>query len=58
MNPISDVTKAVTSSFTLPKIVGWFAVGFGIFAALDALGFTDWLLYPISSAKDKWMNKG
>ena len=57
MNPISDVTKAVTSNISVAKVVGWLTLALLSFAAADALGITDWVLYPFSQAKMKFMPK-
>jgi len=53
MNPVSEVTKAVTSNISVAKVVGWLTLALLSFAAADALGWTDWILYPFTNAKMK-----
>lgn len=52
-----SVATVVKSSFNPGKIVGGI-VGFIIIAAIfDAAGFTQWLLYPVTSIKAKFFSK-
>lgn len=47
-NPIQTVKTAVS----VPKIIGFLALGVAVFALLDVLKVTNWFLYPYTSARD------
>lgn len=47
----------IKSSLSVGKILGFIAVGILAFAILDLAGLTNWLLFPVSTAK-KQFNKG
>ena len=53
MNPVSEVKAALNPmsivKFTLGALVA--------FAIADLLGWTDWILYPVTSAKSKFARK-
>jgi len=49
-NPASVVKAAIQPG----TIIKWFVGGLVGFAALDLLGWTDYLLYPVSSLKARF----
>lgn len=44
----------VKSSLNLSKITGFLAVGIFAFALLDLLGVTNWILFPVTTARSKF----
>lgn len=46
-NPV----QIVKSNLSIGKILGFAFLGLVVFALLDLFGVTDWLLYPVSKAK-------
>jgi hypothetical protein len=49
-NPVS----IVKSNLSVAKIVGFVVVGLAVFAILDAAKVTNWLLFPVTTAKAKF----
>ncbi len=49
-NPV----KTVTSNLTVGKVIGFLTIGVVVFAALDYFGITNWLLFPVTTAKSKF----
>jgi hypothetical protein len=50
MNPVADIKSALNVS-AIVKFVAATVVAFAIF---DALGWTNWLLFPVTTAKNKF----
>jgi len=49
-NPIS----AVKSNLTISKIVGFIVVAVAVFAIFDLAGLTPWILFPVTTARNKF----
>jgi hypothetical protein len=56
MNPVSDVKTAAKSAFTVPNILKGFFTLLAILAILDALGWTQKILFPVSEIK-AWVKR-
>lgn len=55
MSAASEATAAVKTAFSPGKLIAG-AIGFIAIAALfDLAGITQWLLYPVSTARAKFM---
>jgi len=50
MNPLSEVK----SNLSVSKIIGFLVVAAVVFAILDFAKLTNWILYPVSTAKAKF----
>jgi hypothetical protein len=53
-SPITTVKSALNPSSVIKFIAGALVA----FAIADLLNLTDWILYPVSSAKSKWSKPG
>lgn len=49
-----SVATTVKSSFSVSKILGFVVVGVIAFAILDLAGLTNWLLFPVTTAKKQF----
>ena len=49
-NPVS----IVKSNITVGKVFGFFVAGVVVFALLDLAGLSQWLLFPVTTAKQKF----
>lgn len=49
-NPVSTLK----SNLTPGKIIGWSIVALAVFALADWMGVTSWVLYPVTSFKNKY----
>lgn len=53
MDPINTVKNNLTPT----KIIGGLIVTVAIFALADASGLTNWIVYPVTTAKAKFSKK-
>lgn len=52
-NPIA----VVKSNLSVGKVVGFLFLSLLMFAVFDVAGITDWILYPVTTARDKFSKK-
>ena len=53
MDPVASVKQALNPS----RIIGWTLVAIAAFAIADLLNLTDWIMYPVTTFKGKFLNK-
>jgi len=49
-NPVATIK----SNLTPGKLIGFTIVAFAVFAILDATNLTNWILYPVTTARAKF----